>query len=70
MKAVSQDELGEPEVLKFVTLPIPQSGASEILIRVHTARVHRSTAHSGRPRVVGTQSDSGCTRVAHCVAFA
>ena len=34
MKAVSQDELGGPEVLKLVTLPTPQPGVSEILVRV------------------------------------
>jgi NADPH:quinone reductase-like Zn-dependent oxidoreductase len=40
MKAVSQDELGGPEVLKLVTLPTPEPGVSEILIRVHAAGVN------------------------------
>ena len=40
MKAVSQDELGGPEVLKLVTVPTPQPGVSEILIRVHAAGVN------------------------------
>jgi NADPH:quinone reductase-like Zn-dependent oxidoreductase len=40
MKAISQDELGGPEVLKLVTLPIPEPGVSEILIRVHAAGVN------------------------------
>jgi NADPH:quinone reductase-like Zn-dependent oxidoreductase len=40
MKAVSQDELGGPEVLKLVSLPIPEPGISEILIRVHAAGVN------------------------------
>jgi NADPH:quinone reductase-like Zn-dependent oxidoreductase len=40
MKAVSQDELGGPEVLKVVTLPTPEPGVSEILIRVHAAGVN------------------------------
>jgi NADPH:quinone reductase-like Zn-dependent oxidoreductase len=40
MKAVSQDELGGPEVLKLVTLPAPEPGVSEILIRVHAASVN------------------------------
>jgi NADPH:quinone reductase-like Zn-dependent oxidoreductase len=40
MKAVSQDELGGPEVLKLVTLPTPEPGVSEILIRVHAASVN------------------------------
>jgi NADPH:quinone reductase-like Zn-dependent oxidoreductase len=40
MKAVSQDELGGPEVLKLVTVPTPEPGVSEILIRVHAASVN------------------------------
>jgi Alcohol dehydrogenase GroES-like domain len=40
MKAVSQDELGGPDVLKLVRLPIPEPGVSEILIRVHAASVN------------------------------
>jgi NADPH:quinone reductase-like Zn-dependent oxidoreductase len=40
MKAVSQDELGGPEVLKLVSLPTPEPGVSEILIRVHAASVN------------------------------
>ena len=40
MKAVSQDELGGPEVLKLVTVPTPEPGVSEILVRVHAAGVN------------------------------
>ena len=40
MRAVSQDELGGPEVPKLVSLPIPEPGVSEILIRVHAAGVN------------------------------
>ena len=40
MKAISQDELGGPEVLKLVTLPTPEPGVSEILIRVPAAGVN------------------------------
>jgi NADPH:quinone reductase-like Zn-dependent oxidoreductase len=40
MKAVSQDELGGPEVLKLVDLPRPEPGVSEILIRVRAAGVN------------------------------
>jgi NADPH:quinone reductase-like Zn-dependent oxidoreductase len=40
MKAVSQDELGGPEVLKLVELPTPEPGVSEILLRVHAAGVN------------------------------
>jgi NADPH:quinone reductase-like Zn-dependent oxidoreductase len=40
MKAVSQDELGGPDVLKLVTVPTPAPGVSEILVRVHAAGVN------------------------------
>ncbi|QQM39207.1 NADP-dependent oxidoreductase [Streptomyces liliifuscus] len=37
MRAISQDVLGGPEVLKEVELEIPKPGPSEVLIRVHAA---------------------------------
>ena len=40
MKAVSQDELGGPDVLKLVTIPTPEPSISEILVRVHAAGVN------------------------------
>jgi NADPH:quinone reductase-like Zn-dependent oxidoreductase len=40
MKAVSQDELGGPEVLRVVKQPTPEPGVSEILVRVHAAGVN------------------------------
>jgi len=40
MKAISQDELGGPDVLRLVTLPTPEPGISEILVRVHAASVN------------------------------
>lgn len=40
MKAISQDKLGGAEVLKLVSLPTPEPGVSEILIRVHAASVN------------------------------
>jgi NADPH:quinone reductase-like Zn-dependent oxidoreductase len=40
MQAISQDELGGPEVLKRVTLPTPKPGLGEILVRVHAASVN------------------------------
>ena len=40
MKAVSQDDLGGPEVLKIVSLPRPEPGISEILVRVCAASVN------------------------------
>lgn len=39
MKAVSQ-ELGSPDVLRLVSLPTPEPGVSQILIRVHAAGVN------------------------------
>ncbi|WP_425826182.1 NADP-dependent oxidoreductase [Streptomyces fractus] len=40
MQAISQDELGGPEVLTSVTAPRPAPGIGEILIRVHAAGVN------------------------------
>jgi NADPH:quinone reductase-like Zn-dependent oxidoreductase len=37
MRAISQDVLGGPEVLKQVELPRPEPGLSQILVRVHAA---------------------------------
>ncbi|SCL26000.1 NADP-dependent oxidoreductase [Micromonospora inyonensis] len=49
MRAVSQDSLGGPEVLKVVEVDRPEPGISEVLVRVHAAGVnptdwwHRAT---------------------------
>jgi len=40
MKAVSQDKLGGPDVLRVVSLPAPEPAVSQILIRVHAAGVN------------------------------
>ncbi|MEV0077607.1 NADP-dependent oxidoreductase [Nocardia neocaledoniensis] len=37
MRAISQDTLGGPEVLREVELPRPEPGPSQILVRVHAA---------------------------------
>jgi NADPH:quinone reductase-like Zn-dependent oxidoreductase len=37
MRAVSQDSLGGPDVLKIVNVPVPEPGVSELLVRVHAA---------------------------------
>ena len=37
MRAVSQDALGGPDVLKVVEVPIPEPAVSQILVRVHAA---------------------------------
>jgi NADPH:quinone reductase-like Zn-dependent oxidoreductase len=49
MRAIGQDTLGGPEVLKVVEVDRPEPGPSEVLVRVHAAGVnptdwwHRST---------------------------
>jgi NADPH:quinone reductase-like Zn-dependent oxidoreductase len=40
MRAVAQEELGGPEVLKVVHLPTPEPGISQIRVRVHAAGVN------------------------------
>ncbi|OCB53962.1 NADPH:quinone reductase [Mycobacterium vulneris] len=40
MRAVSQDELGGPEVLRIVETQRPQPGMGQILVRVHAAGVN------------------------------
>lgn len=40
MLAISQDELGGPEVLKSVTVPRPEPGLGQILVRVRAASVN------------------------------
>ena len=59
MQAISQDELGGPEVLKRVTLSVPKPGMGEILVRVHAASVNpvdvmnrKSGAFVGKPPFV------------------
>lgn len=60
MRAISQDVLGGPEVLKEVRLPRPAPGPGEVLVRVHAAGVdptdwkHRSVPglFLGRPPFV------------------
>ena len=40
MRAIRQDTLGGPEVLKLVTVPRPVPRATEVLVRVHAAGVN------------------------------
>ncbi|MGC0419462.1 NADP-dependent oxidoreductase [Embleya sp. AB8] len=40
MRAIGQDTLGGPEVLKVVELDRPEPGVSEVLVRVHAAGVN------------------------------
>ena len=40
MQAISQNELGGPDVLQRVTLPIPAPGIGEVVVRVHAAGVN------------------------------
>ncbi|MFD1936112.1 MULTISPECIES: NADP-dependent oxidoreductase [Nonomuraea] len=37
MRAISQDVLGGPEVLKEIEVPVPTPGPTEVLVRVHAA---------------------------------
>ncbi|MCH8071784.1 MAG: NAD(P)H-quinone oxidoreductase [Proteobacteria bacterium] len=41
MRAIAISEPGAPEVLQEVSVPIPEPGESEVLIRVHAAGVNR-----------------------------
>ncbi|MDP9863445.1 MULTISPECIES: NADP-dependent oxidoreductase [Streptosporangium] len=59
MRAISQDVLGGPEVLKETAVPRPAPGPTEVLVRVHAAGVnptdwkHRATGGQlGRPPYV------------------
>ena len=59
MRALSQDELGGPDVLHVVELPRPKARPNEILVRIHAASVnptdwkHRATGgFLGRPPFV------------------
>ena len=40
MRAISQEALGGPDVLREVDLPMPEPGPGEILVRVHAAGVN------------------------------
>lgn len=40
MRAISQDELGGPEVLREVRLPVPTPGPSELLVRVRATALN------------------------------
>jgi len=60
MRAIEQDVLGGPEVLKVVEVPRPEPGFGEVLVRVHAAGVnptdfwHRATGGpAGRPIRLG-----------------
>ncbi len=52
MRAVSQDRLGPPEVLHMVTVPRPEPGGTEVLVRVLAAGVNpvdwKTRADGGR----------------------
>ncbi|MFG1686458.1 NADP-dependent oxidoreductase [Nonomuraea sp. NPDC049269] len=60
MRAISQDTLGGPEVLKTVELDRPTPGPTEVLVRVHAAGVNPADwktraggGHLGVPFVLG-----------------
>ncbi|MBB6547989.1 NADP-dependent oxidoreductase [Nonomuraea rubra] len=50
MRAISQDVVGGPEVLKEIRLPRPAAGPSELLVRVHAAGLNPTDwKHRGVP---------------------
>ncbi len=53
MKAITQKEYGDVEVLALEELPVPTPAADEVLIRVHAAGLDRGVWHlmTGRPLV-------------------
>ncbi|MFG2888463.1 NADP-dependent oxidoreductase [Streptomyces sp. NPDC048248] len=54
MRAISQDRLGGPEVLREVRLPIPRPGPSEVLVRVHAAGLNPTDwKHRALPLFLG-----------------
>lgn len=53
MLAISQDELGGPEVLKATTVPQPDPGVGEILVRVRAAGVESHRRHKPADRTIG-----------------
>jgi NADPH:quinone reductase-like Zn-dependent oxidoreductase len=59
MRAISQDVLGGPEVLKVVEVPRPKPRSAEVLVRVCAAGVnptdywHRANGTAGRPIPLG-----------------
>ncbi|WP_202918718.1 NADP-dependent oxidoreductase [Saccharothrix deserti] len=54
MRAISQTRLGGPEVLHEVTLPKPQPGPTEVLVRVHAAGVNPVDAKTRQaPNLLG-----------------
>lgn len=66
MRAIHQDRLGGPDVLRLVELPRPEPGPGEVLVRVHAAglnpvdRVARETgAFTGPPPFVPGWDVSG-----------
>jgi NADPH:quinone reductase-like Zn-dependent oxidoreductase len=78
MRAISQDELGGPEVLRLVEIERPVPGPSEVLVRVHAAGVnptdwkHRAIfgmVGERLPRVLGWDVSGVVEAVGHGVTI-
>jgi NADPH:quinone reductase-like Zn-dependent oxidoreductase len=78
MRAISQDVLGGPEVLRQVELPVPTPGPSELLIRVHATGLNptdwKHRAHGGLflpapPFVLGWDVSGEVVAVGHGVTL-
>src|SRR5437773_8396896 len=45
MKAIVQDRFGPPEVLRLADTDLPEVGADDVLVRVHTAALNPADWH-------------------------
>src|SRR2546430_11516108 len=45
MKAIGQDRFGPPEVLRLADTDLPEVGADDVLVRVHTAALNPADWH-------------------------
>jgi threonine dehydrogenase-like Zn-dependent dehydrogenase len=53
MRALTQDAYGPPDVLRLVTVAVPQPGPGQVLVRVHASSVNARDWHimRGEPRL-------------------
>jgi NADPH:quinone reductase-like Zn-dependent oxidoreductase len=72
MKAIVQERFGPPDGLQFVDTDLPETGAGDVLVRVHAAAVNPYDWHMlrGDPYVARLMGGVGLTRPKHRVAGA